>query len=289
VTFKDFLIAGQAPLFYSYEICNQTDCFQCDANKTQTEACKGTGGISCCGDWCGTNEEATICGANEYVSSNVCTACAAGSTKDAGSPASGPDTACDGPSESVGGVYKLGGVTQAFFETNTGSITAALRSTIATTATVPLASVTMSNVKYMLSNNVRRLNNGAGTISASYSIIVTSESQAKQIFSAIIATRDAPSAFVSLFVTAVAAETGTTLSVTVKEVDTQSSYDNNSSANDDSDDNNTVLIAVLCTVAGIVIILAIVGFMVSRNNKKSDDGKQQSSTKTMKMNSLNGL
>ena len=39
---------------------------------------------------------ATTCGANEYVVSNVCTQCAAGTTNDAGDDASGADTACEG-------------------------------------------------------------------------------------------------------------------------------------------------------------------------------------------------
>jgi hypothetical protein len=36
-----------------------------------------------------------ICLANEYVSSNVCTACPAGATNAAGDDASGADTACE--------------------------------------------------------------------------------------------------------------------------------------------------------------------------------------------------
>ena len=36
----------------------------------------------------------TLCGLNEYVSSNACTACAAGSTRPAGDDASGADTTC---------------------------------------------------------------------------------------------------------------------------------------------------------------------------------------------------
>ena len=37
---------------------------------------------------------ATLCAENEYVSSNVCTACAAGKTRGAGDDASGSDTSC---------------------------------------------------------------------------------------------------------------------------------------------------------------------------------------------------
>ena len=38
---------------------------------------------------------AITCGANDYVASNVCTPCAAGSTNDAGDDASGVDTTCE--------------------------------------------------------------------------------------------------------------------------------------------------------------------------------------------------
>ena len=37
----------------------------------------------------------TFCAVNQYVSNNACVACTAGTTNDAGDDASGPDTACD--------------------------------------------------------------------------------------------------------------------------------------------------------------------------------------------------
>jgi hypothetical protein len=40
------------------------------------------------------SDAATVCAANEYVSSNACTACATGSTRSAGDDASGGDTVC---------------------------------------------------------------------------------------------------------------------------------------------------------------------------------------------------
>jgi hypothetical protein len=43
---------------------------------------------------------ATLCAEDEYVSSNACTACAAGSTNAAGDDATGSDTTCTG-NESV--------------------------------------------------------------------------------------------------------------------------------------------------------------------------------------------
>uniref|UniRef100_A0A0G4H481 HYR domain-containing protein n=1 Tax=Chromera velia CCMP2878 TaxID=1169474 RepID=A0A0G4H481_9ALVE len=68
----------------------------CDANAACADAGSCTVTCTCNSGYLGDGTTcATLCGANEYVSSNVCTACPAGTTNAANDDASGSDTTCD--------------------------------------------------------------------------------------------------------------------------------------------------------------------------------------------------
>jgi len=212
-------------------------------------------------------------GSSQTVNTYYCS-CAAGYE------AGGEQAPCTGtgPKGSVEGTLRLGGIAQDFFEENTDELTAAFTSTLATTADVDRSWVTISSVEYVefvlpetLQRRLGAEDASAGSVLASYSIIVTSKDQATNVESAILATASGKGAteFASLFVDAVQLSTGTVLNITVEEVGTESSYDDDGSDDDGSDDEGILLIVVGCVVAGVVILLiiAVAGYFATHSGR----------------------
>jgi len=301
--------SSDPPLF-----CSASDCYASDDGATGSIPCGSAGGVaggrtgactcSCNAGYEGTDcTTAIICDADQYVSDNACAPCAAGATNAAGDDASGADTACEvavtttatpslipqtttpppSQTDNIEGSYSIAGISQTFFNDNTQAVTAALRSTLATTAGVALDAVTMIEVKYVSEAARRLLADGDGTVTADYAITFSSADEADAAVSNIMdtaagtAATDFVNAFVQTFNNDAVANVGdplnaTELSVAAVEAEVAVTTQSNDGSDGSSDGTDTtpiivaIILAVLCVIVAVIICV-----IVSRKTSNEED------------------